>query len=262
MTPFLTRAFSFLKRNILLVLFVLVVALFGIAFAFGFRPGPGLTFVRTGTLVLNLPAGATVYADETRRATGQGKNVRIALVPGNHSIIVDVPGDNPWNDIVTIEPHADTTIHPLFVPVKPVATVTTPTAEATAQLAAYKLPTESAPIVLQDGCTAVSVLKNRVVASVATSTCATPPAYLCVGGTCATTVVFAPVAPLRSVIPYPGREDALVVSYGDTIAVIELNPLKPQFFAPLVRGTAPMVIPYSDTSILVRDTGRTFSISL
>jgi hypothetical protein len=105
------------------------------------------------------------------------------------------------------------------------------------------------------------VLDNRVVASAATTTGCTPPPFLCIGGTCATTVVFAPVAPLRAVLPYPGRQDALIVSYGNTLAVIELSPLKPQFFAPLIQGIQPAAASFDATHIVVRDGGKTFTIA-
>lgn len=266
MNPSLTRVREYLKRNFILVLFVLLIVLFAVGYALGFRPGPGLTFVRAGTLVLSsLPEGATVYADETKRAVGHGKDVRIALIPGNHSIIVDAKGDNPWNDIVNVAPRVDTVVHPLLIPLTVDRNSFEPEerAKADATLAAYKLPTSVTPLVLENGCAAVSVSQNRIVASVASSTtCTTPPPYLCVGGTCATTVIFSPIATLRSVIPYPGREDAVIVAYGDTLAVLELNPLKPQFFAPLVRGVAPIAAPLDAHTITVHDDNRTFSIPL
>lgn len=266
MNPSLTRAREYLKRNFILVLFVLLIVLFAVGYVLGFRPGPGFTFVRAGTLVIqNLPEGATVYADETKRAVGHGKDVRIALIPGNHSIIVDVKGDNPWNDIVTVAPRVDTTIRPLLIPLTVDRNSFEKDARAAADksLAAYKLPTAAEPLVLENGCALVSVSQNRIVANAATSTaCTTPPPYLCVGGTCATTVIFSPIATLRSVIPFPGREDAVIVAYGDTLAVLELNPLKPQFFAPLVRGVSPIAAPMDDHDIIVHDDNRTFSIAL
>lgn len=77
------------------------------------QPGPGLTVVRSGTLVLvDLPTGATVYANELPRAVGRGDNARIALVPGSHHIIVDMPGGYPWNDVIAVRAAEETRVYP------------------------------------------------------------------------------------------------------------------------------------------------------
>jgi hypothetical protein len=237
-----------------------------VGYALGYRPGPSFTFVRAGTLVLtNVPVGGIVYADETKRAVSTGKDIRLTLVPGNHSIILDVKGDNPWSDTVNIAARTDTTVSPISVPLSVRRSVLEDTdmAKANAAFAAFALPTAAKPLVFADGCVNVSVSNNRILATMATSTSCAPEPYLCVGGTCATTVVFAPVAKLHSVIQYPGRQDALIVGYGDTLAVLELNPLKPQFFAPLIKGgVAPIAAPWGASSIVVRDEGRTFTIGL
>jgi len=264
MNQTLIRARVLIRRHAFVLLVVLLVILLGIGYLLGYRPGPGLTFVRAGTLVLsNVPAGAVVYADETKRASSSGGDVRIALVPGNHSIIVDSAGNNPWSDLVNITARIDTNITPVFVPLKYTRLTLEPedSTKAGAALAAYTLPAQQQALSMENGCANVYVSQNRVVASVASTTGCVPPAYLCVGGTCATTVIFAPVAQLRSVLPYPGRQDTLIVAYGDTLAVLELNPLKPQFFAPLVRGLAPVAAPWDANHIVVRDDMRTFLIA-
>lgn len=265
MNPFLTRARAFVLRYKLLLAIALIFIVMVIGYVMGYRPGPGFTLVREGTVVLtNVPVGAVVYADESKRAVGKGTDVRVALVPGNHLLIVDSAGNNPWSDLIDVPSRVDTKVTPVLVPLKVtrVAVAEADLAKANAALAASVLPTAQAPLLLDGGCAGVVVSQNRIVASVASTTGCTPPPYLCVGGTCATTVIFAPVAPLRSVLAYPGREDTLIVAYGDTIAVIELNPLRPQFFAPLLRGTAPKAALWDEAHILVRDGTRTFTVGL
>ncbi|MDB5237279.1 MAG: hypothetical protein JWL88_381 [Parcubacteria group bacterium] len=260
MTQFFTEAGSFVRRHILLLLIVvLLVLLFG-GYELGYRPGPDLTLVRAGNLVITgVPKGGTVYADQTRRAVSNGKDIRIDLEPGSHSIIVDVKGDNPWNDVISIAPRKDTVASPIFVPLKTVATHITQeqAAQAEKALTTYLLPDEQHPLVLENGCANVYVANNRIVANAATTTSCVPPAFLCVGGTCATTVVLSPAAPLRSVLQYPGRQDALIVSYGSVLAVLEVNPLKPQFFAPLYQGIQPAAAVFDATHIVVRDGHQT-----
>jgi hypothetical protein len=187
------------------------------------------------------------------------------LVPGSHSIIIDVKGNNPWSDTVNITPRTDTIVSPINVPVTVQRTLLQGADATKAQsvLAAYALPNAAKPLVLGGGCVDVTVENNRVLATMATSTSCAPMPYLCVGGTCATTVVFAPITPLHSVVPYPGRQDALIVSFGGNVAVLELNPLKPQFYAPLLQGgVAPAIAPWDATSIVVHDDLRTFTIGL
>lgn len=264
MNPTLERVKALLRKHVLLLLIALLFVLLCIGYMLGYRPGPGLTLVRVGTLVLSgIPKGGTVYADETKRAVSNGSDVRIALEPGGHSIIVDVKGDNPWSDVVSIAARADTRVTPIAVPLTVTRTALTPdqAGQANTALTTYKLPDEQHPIVMANGGADVYVSQNRIVAAPATTTGATPPAYLCIGGTCATTVIFAPIAPLRSVLPYPGRQDALIVSYGGTLAVLELDPLKPQFFAPLMQGIFPAAAIFDATHIVVRDAHQTFLIA-
>lgn len=256
---------SLLRQHLWLLLIALVFAALVTGYALGYRPGPGFTIVRAGELVLTgMPKGATVYADETRRAVAKNDTVRIALEPGSHSIIVDAKGDYPWSDVVSIEARTSTNVSPIFVSQHPERTPVANDSQKTAEtlLSSYVLPDAQQPLVMEHGCAQVYVLDNRIVATPQTVAGCTPPPYLCVGGTCATTVVFAPTAPLRSVLPYPGRQDALIVSYGNTLAVLEMNPLKPQFFAPLLLGVQPAATLYDATHILVRDARQTFTITL
>lgn len=263
MNSTLKNILSYLRRHALLLLVALLFVLLCIGYALGYRPGPDLTFVRAGTLTLSsVPKGATVYVEQTKRAVSNGKDVRLVLEPGSHSIIVDIPGDYPWSDVVSVAARMNTTASPILVPMTVMRTSVSEAQakEADAAITSYQLPDAAHPIVMENGCANVSVLDNRVVASAATTTGCTPPAFLCVGGTCATTVVFAPIAPLRAVLRYPGRQDALIVSYGSTLAVIEVSPLKPQFFAPLLQGIQPAAAPFDATHIVVRDGGKTFLI--
>src|SRR6185437_9178686 len=95
----------------------------------------------------------------------------------------------------------------------------------------------------------VFVSDNRVVVDAATTTpgC-TPPEYLCTEGSCAPTIAYAPLATLRSVIPFPNRTDAVLVTAGEWVYAIALDPRNPRYFAPVHHGTAPSIAPASSTS--------------
>ena len=67
-------------------------------------------------------------------------------------------------------------------------------------------------------------------------------------------MVFPPADRLRAVTVFPGRDDALLISSGSLVHVLELDPRTPRFFAPLYdRGEAPKAIPWTEDSILVED---------
>lgn len=274
----LSDAVRFVRRYALLILAVLLVLFLSIGYALGYRTGPGLTLVRTGTLTLtDLPVGATVYADQTRRGVAVGSSFSMALVPGNHMVIIDANGDFPWNEVVTISPHQSTSIDPILIP-KHIVRGTVPEklqSIAVAHLKIAKLPTDAAPLLAYGGCVALTVSNNRIIAQVASSsadtasstpaTCATPPAFLCLSGTCAPTVVFSPTLPLNSVSLVPTRQDALVVSYGDIVSVLEIDPRSPQFFAPILHLDSPVTLADWgwDPSVLVaREDNQYYTVSL
>lgn len=261
---YLSRARTFVQRNLLAVLIGLLVVLLAIGYALGYRPGPGFTVVRTGQLIVtDLPAGATVYTGESRRGTSEkGGDMVVPLVPGTHSVIVDVPGMYPWNDLVQVTKEP-VRISPILVPTA-TQTASIPNEERAAIEALVKaavLPTAVNPLVLENGCALVRVDNNRIAANGTTTDTCVEPWYLCVGGSCADTIVFSPIAPLRSVLPFPGRPNALLIAYGDTIAVLELNPLAPQYFAPIYKGLAPAAVLLDDHTLAVTDDTRTFKIS-
>lgn len=244
----------------LFLLFIL--AIIG-GYAAGFRPGPGLTIVRVGTLTLaHLPSGTSVYTDQAfRGTTKEAGPFSVSLVPGNHSVIVDAPKQEPWTKTFTITTSETTTLSPIFVPKeadpRKVSAEELPT--ATSVFARTALPTTYAPLVLD--CANVYVLDNRLIAEASTASDCTPPDFLCIQGSCEATIIYAPAAPLRSVIPFPGRTDAVLVSVADWIYALALDPRTPQYFAPVLHGVAPTLATASSTAFYVRDAGRVYSIS-
>ncbi len=256
---------SFLQRWWLLITIVVVVTAIVLFFLTGFRIGPGVSIVRVGTLVLeDVPAGASVYVDEAYSRLSAGGSVRIAMLPGSHVVIVSAEGAQPWNELVAIDPDTETIARPIIVPVK--VTVMAVPAEDTAKAAAVvsktKLPTLQAPLTLSGGCALVYVSGKNIVAEASTTATCTPPPYLCVEEDCGPTAIMTPVEHINAVLPYPGRDDALVISVGQTLFVLELDPRAPQFFAPLLRGTNPRVAPWSENSIVVYSDQKLYLLDL
>ncbi len=249
------------KRNLLLWLVVVFVVVLAIAFFAGFRPGPGLTLVRVGTLVVaDIPAETDVFVDQAYRGTSSGNPVKANLVPGTHSVIVDAPGMQPWNTVIAIEPRQDLTVSPILVPKAPERSLLVgDEADVAADaIRATVLPTEANPLIV--GCNAISISNNRVIAAPAAD-CETPE-YLCSEGACSPTIVYSPPAPIRSVIPFPGRTDALLVATGEWVNVLDIDPRNPQFFAPLGRGTSPLIAAEDEDSIYLSDGDKFYSFSL
>ncbi len=52
-------------------------------------------------------------------------------------------------------------------------------------------------------------------------------------------------------MPFPGRDDALVVWAGTALYVVELDPREPQFVAPVFKGAIKGAAPWSATSVVV-----------
>jgi hypothetical protein len=248
----------------IVVIFFILIALYGT----GFRIGPGASISRVGTLSLqNVPSGASIYADEKlKKVTTATSTTSIELLRGSHSIIISVPGDYPWSTIVSIASGKSTAANPIFITMRPNVTLLTGEARtaAIAAIASTKLPSTANPIHVS-ACTNIYVDNNRVIAGVATSTLptsCTPPPYLCTDGVCDPTIVFEPIIPLSSVSAFPGRSDALVISFNRTLYAISLDPRSPRFFAPILTGTNPVVGSLPDGSIVVQNNDAVYKVML
>jgi len=255
----------FFKNNVVLIIFGAIILILVATFMLGFRPASGLSIVRVGTLSIEgLPQGAVIYIDEVRRIVSAGKPISASLIPGNHTIIVDAAGYYPWTDIVEISSKITTVSLPILV-VKETKISDIKKEEGGAVIALtknYSLPTKESPLVLSDKCSTFSVSNNRVVAETKNAEGCKDPSFMCQAGVCTSTIIFAPSSSITSVIPYPGRTDVLIVSYGDTVAVLEVNPLTPQYYAPVYEGKNPVVFPWSAQQLLVIDKNKASLIAL
>ncbi|MBU6323382.1 MAG: hypothetical protein KGI41_03120 [Patescibacteria group bacterium] len=238
-------------------------------YSLGYRLAPGPSIMKAYTLTVSgLPAGAVVYADSIRNTVAKDGLARLTLTPGNHAIIVEASGYWPWNELVPIRAQ-DASVPAIMVPVPKAGVVPGTLLSGAAADAAKKLvadaalPSSDAPLPLAGGCAKTYVSDNRIIADpVEGSASCTPPAYLCEASACSPTVIFSPVDTLRSVVPFPGRDDALLVAVGGSVYALELDPLDPRYFAPAYAGTAPALAARKDGSVVVEDKGAVYSLAL
>jgi hypothetical protein len=249
-------------------LIILILALLGCVYTLGYRVGPGLSLLKAHTLTLDsLPPGALVYSDQAARGAAKGTSISLDLTPGNHTLLASAEGYQPWEEIVVVPENANVTVHALLIPKIP---QTVPTeqlqgaekADALKFINAATLPSASSTLALAGGCALISVSNNRILGEATTTSGCTPPPYLCSEGDCSSTILFSPVDTIRSVVAYPHRTDAVIVSAGGMIYALEVDPRTPRTFAPLLKAVAPRLAEKPDGTILIEDIGHVYSLSL
>lgn len=252
---------TILKKFWILIAILLVVALSFGGFVQGYRIGPyGLPVKATKLIIERVPVGTTIYLDGIREHVTKDTPVSLFVMPNSHSLIINAEGYQPWNELITAVAGVEMYIHPLLI--KEALTENlledSERVRATTQLLHATLPTKDAPLILAGGCTKIYVSQNRIVAEKHTSeTCVTPPPYLCSDetvaefGACLPTLIFEPKEAMRNVFAYPSRDDALIVTSGNSVYVLELDPREPRFFAPLARGAGIRAAAWSPTSIII-----------
>lgn len=275
---------AFMRRHVraILIACVLVIALattFGYALGYRLAPGPSILKAHALT-VTGLPDGTIVYVDSGRSARAANGRVSLLLTGGTHTLIAEADGYWPWNELVPVK-NADVSVSALMarVPAKGGAPSLSALAGAQAEaaktaFASARLPTADAPLLLAGGCAKTYVSDNRIIADpvFGVASCA-PPAYLCESSlasegvtalsasACSPTVIFAPVDTLRSVVPFPGRDDALLVAIGGAVYALELDPLDPRYFAPVYAGNAPVIAPENGDGVFLRDKGAYYRLA-
>lgn len=259
------RSLTLVKKYWPLVLVLALVLMFALGYASGLRfDRTGI--VQVGTLVVEIPDGARVYLDESRVLHERDGVARATLRPGAHSVIVDIDGMQPWNELVELSSGSVSTLSPIEVPKEPVLEEVPQErlAEGWAARRGALLPSEATPLTLE--CQKIWVSGVRILAAPADESCA-PAFLLCEDaartkeGTCPATVVFSSSAPLRSVVAFPQRTDALAIAAGSQSFVIELDPRQPQFFAPLVKSMVTLA-PWDEGTLLVEKAGILFTLPL
>lgn len=229
-------------------------------------------FSRVGTLSIpGLPLGSALYIDESRRVEAHGGTGTAALSPGTHSVIVDAPGYQPWNERFTVASGETRVLSPILAKDK-VSARRLEGEEASRALTLIRssvLPTRAAPLMLEGGCASVYALGTRVIAEPPAGASCEIPAYLACApaspenpdGTCASTIIRSDTAAVKAIIPYPGRDDAVVIVGDNSVYGLELDPREPQSYVLLFSGPTIGVAPWSATSLVVSNGDIVFELS-
>ena len=254
------------QQWILAVLVILILALLGGIYSLGYRIGPGLSILKTHTLTINgLAPGTQVFADLTSRGIAKQHSFSIELTPGSHSILANVDGYQPWEGLVTVPENTNASVYAFLIPktVAPKELLGADALRAQKLIDAAELPTASTTLSLLGGCAEAFVLNNRLLAeSTAGTSCAPAPYLEATEGTSTPTIIFSPVDTIRSVVLYPGRSDAFVITAGTQVYALGLDPRSPQAFSKLISGVAPVLTEELDGTLLIADAGHVYSLVL
>jgi hypothetical protein len=257
---------TLIRKHLLLSILVLIIVIIAGGYLLGYRFGPGISISRVGTIAITeLPKGTSIYIDQVLRTTTTATSTKsLEAVSGDHTIIISVPGDYPWNDLVSITSGKTTTVSPILITMQPNATALTGDARtaAIARVASTTLPTLASPLTLANGCAHIYMSDNQILADAVSAPGCTPPPYLCPNGKCASTVIFTPVVTPEAVLAYPGRQDALLIALNNVLYAVALDPRSPRFFAPVLTATNPAFGTLSDGTLIVKNGESVFSIKL
>ncbi len=257
----MTTFFRHATSHTVLWVIVAVFALGSVAYLMGYRLD-GNGFSKVGTVVLrDLPPDTALYLDGTSRIVATAGAASATLAPGVHEIIVDAQGHQPWSERFEVRSGETVSLAPLLFrnEINARELGGDDAQRARTALSTMTLPTKVAPLTVAGGCVRVYAFGNRILAEGTTTPECVLPSYLeCAPqsaenptGTCATTIVRTDQAPVRAIIPFPGRDDALVAMAGDAVYALELDPREPQQYSLLFRGPATGLTSWSDTSVAI-----------
>lgn len=244
---------------LVLVLFFLIL---GGGYAAGYRLGPGLALERLSTLTItDLPQGTTLYLDEKAQKVPAQGALMLRVLPRDHSILALADGYWPWVAIISV-PQGGLMARSLLIPRSPTVTILAGSARTAAAraLSATKLPPETAPLTLPESCIRLYVANNAVIGE--PSEGCTPPPFLCDDSSCGPTIILSSTEKIASVLPYPGRTDALLVVAGSHVYGLALDPRTPRALAPVLTGNAPQIAALGDGTVVGKDGSTIFSLTL
>jgi hypothetical protein len=229
----------------------------------GYRLTSGPNIKRLVALtVSDIPKGADVYIDSVLQSPSKS-NVRIfKVLPGNHSLVGNANTFLPWYTLATVPEHDDS-LRAFFIPSNVSVTILTG-AEATKakkNIEKYTPPDKNNPLILADGCVDVYVSRTQVIAEASQKSGCIPPPFLCYENACDATIIFSSSERISSVLTYPHRDDALLVSTGRNVYALTLDPREPRVFAPVLQNRAPIVVKNEEGTIVGVDGPTYFSLT-
>ncbi len=244
-------------------LFVLVLF---IGYASGYRLGAGLVLTREQQVIItDIPNDARVFSDYALHTNIRNHTISISLVPGNHMLLASAKGYWPWKYLVSVPEDKSITIRAFLIPHVPKGKILSGTERLRAKekIAEVVLPTSTQPLTFTKKCMSLAISGNQVIATPFShpSSC-TPPQYLCSENTCSPTIIFSSPKKITRLIPYPGRDDAILIEIGNTIYALSIDPRAPRTFAPLLKGISPLIAQGKNNTLLVQDERTIYQLTL
>lgn len=230
----------------LLVLVLVLGASFFLWKGYRFSTKNGLSAPASITLVVP-KQGTTIYLDASKKTVTKkdSETVTFEVSAGKtHSFILS-RGDlfYPWKKDVTPSSGESITLSPFLVGKNVGGSIITeadPEYERILQLIdANTLPSKTNAKISSDGKVAIWVEDGAIMATwLDTKTPA--PYYLCETKDCSNdSLILTPKSPLRNIDFYKDHSDILIVSFGDSAALLDLNPKGTQNFQPVYTGGTP-----------------------
>lgn len=222
------KLMQYLRALLLILLPLFAVWIF---FTLGFRITNGLSVVYAPRITItDVPQKAVLFVDNKKTATSGTKHTIVARIsPGDHSLVVGAPNYNPWVELISVtqEPQTLRAIMTLRSIDGTVLTKKDPEWKTATKLLAapYTLPNKNLPLQLGTN----TVIANET--------------HVAVIENGKEKVIFTPVeGNISSVLPFPGRDDVVVVVSGPTVYLVEIDTKKPQTINTLLNGLQPHIV--------------------
>ncbi len=252
------------------VVTLLLVIFFGLAvigYINGYRISSNITIVKVQTLTItDIPENSSVFADYALRGKSSGGAFSLSLVPGDHLMLVTAQNHYPWTALITVPDNSNTKVRALVVPKEASGTLLYGKAreDALSLITNEKLPTPSKPLVLANGCALLSITDGTgtIVATPTTTPKCSPPKYLCINNSCATTIVYSQKNTPKAVIAYPNRQDAFLILSGKDLYAVSLDPRNPRTFVHMLHGIAPSIATLPNGNVVVSDQSSVYILNL
>ncbi len=223
----------------------------GTLYSLGYRFTDHYTLGRLGTISLVVPLQNTsVFIDASQKITTTKDNeeVKIRVSPKTHLVIVSRPGYFPWAKKVTVPSGKKVVLRPIFITqttTGQIITVNDPEYyKIKKQVETHLLPTKEKPDISSSGDTKLWYENGTVLAETKTGV----------------KTVLTTDKEVRSVTFFKNRDDAVLVSVGESVFVVEVDSEDTQNILPVYKGQNPMFIQTDPNYIYIVDGNNLMSV--